>query len=1078
MRNRFSLLVRLFIHAWATFGTLLAGATVAADDAADFFADGTVHDIHITFDDPGWYDTLWSSHATDPEDPYFPAGFQCDEEILGLVGVRFKGNSSFDIPTVKKSLKIDFNAYDDELRFYGLKKLNLNNGFRDPTLLREKLFLDFAGRFVPALRVTFSRVSINGDYWGLYVVVEQVDETFAQSRFGGNEDGNLWKAAPPDGSGPNSDFGFDLTWLGPEPGPYHDSYQLKTNTIEDDYSQLIEVIDVLNHVDPQDLPSRLEPLLDVSSALTGLALNSLFVNLDSYTGSARNYYLYDRDDTGKITHIHWDTNEAFGRHLMVLPPGTDALRLDPLWLPGPMGPPPGEEQTRPLMENLWARSEYSEAYLCSLQRMLDEGFDVATFQARIDELADLIRADVQADPNMMYSSSEFEQNLWSDISIGSETIYGLASFAERRAAFLVSYLDGMSLQCASPVSDLKGVLFINELMAENDSTIQDPDGTGYSDWIEIYNAGAESVDMGGLYLTDDLAVPAGWQVPAGVLVPAGGFVLFWADNDPDQGPTHADFKLDASGEEVGLVDADGLTEIDSITFGQQLPDVSFGRLPDGSDTWDLLETPTPGSSNSGQPWSATPDLSLAAAARLIGAGAFFTSTLDVFNSGDAELHVLVTYSPRADLGGATRTVAMTVPAGDLLSYDDSLGALFGFDDSDTAVGSLMFTVTDGEASDLLVQSTVVAHNDDGTEYGQAFPAIRTAEALGPGQTAHLSSTVDAERTRVNVGVMALADGTELTITPVDPVGVPLADSRILTLDTGATTQINDLAGSSGFSLGDAVDYVTAVTVFSGRALAYASVLDGTSGEAGTNDPTTILPVGAGAPRLTVLELGTVFGFDEFSGSASVTNLSDQSSEVTIELYLRGEPGVAATTTLTLTAGATFGARDLVGELFGISGVGTVVMSTADGELMATGREYAVLRDNDGFIVGTAGQLMAGLTDQDLLQPGRTYHLLGLTQRHVPAGLERSHVAAFNPGQENAAITLSLFDGASGALEGVLTVTIRAGELDQWNNIVEMINPSQDGLAKRLEVTTNREVFLNAFRVNAHGDPVTIDALCR
>ena len=85
-------------------------------------------------------------------------------------------------------------------------------------------------------------VNVNGTYWGLYTAVEQVDKTFAQSRFGNDEDGNLFKAAASDDlSGPNSDFGSDLTWLGSDPAPYHDHYQLKTNEEEDDYSVYITI---------------------------------------------------------------------------------------------------------------------------------------------------------------------------------------------------------------------------------------------------------------------------------------------------------------------------------------------------------------------------------------------------------------------------------------------------------------------------------------------------------------------------------------------------------------------------------------------------------------------------------------------------------------------------------------------------------------------------------------------------------------------------------------------------------------------------------------------------------------------
>ena len=125
------------------------------------------------------------------------------------------------------------------------------------------------------------------------------------------------------------------------------------------------------------------------------------------------------------------------------------------------------------------------------------------------------------------------------------------------------------LDCPDTPSDLVGTLFINEFMAENDTTIQDPDGTGYPDWIEIFNAGSSTIDLGGLYMTDDLSDPTQWQIPLGVSIEAYGHLLFWADNDEPQGDTHTNFKLSADGEEIGLYDCDGVSEIDSIVFGAQ-----------------------------------------------------------------------------------------------------------------------------------------------------------------------------------------------------------------------------------------------------------------------------------------------------------------------------------------------------------------------------------------------------------------------------------------------------------------------------------------------------------------------------
>ncbi|HDQ06911.1 MAG TPA: hypothetical protein ENN36_09380 [Candidatus Bathyarchaeota archaeon] len=138
-------------------------------------------------------------------------------------------------------------------------------------------------------------------------------------------------------------------------------------------------------------------------------------------------------------------------------------------------------------------------------------------------------------------------------------------------------------------------LFINEFMANNDESVAGP-YNDYPDWIELYNGGTEAVDLGGMYLTDDVEKPTKWPFPSGTVIQAGGYLVVWADGIPDRGLLHTSFRLSASGEAVGLFAADGETEIDSIVFEAQLDDVSYGRLPDGTSNWTHL-TPTPGSQN-------------------------------------------------------------------------------------------------------------------------------------------------------------------------------------------------------------------------------------------------------------------------------------------------------------------------------------------------------------------------------------------------------------------------------------------------------------------------------------------------
>jgi len=105
--------------------------------------------------------------------------------------------------------------------------------------------------------------------------------------------------------------------------------------------------------------------------------------------------------------------------------------------------------------------------------------------------------------------------------------------------------------------------------------------------------------LGGMHMTDTLSNPTKWQIPAGVTIPAGGFLVFYCDEDPEQGPTHADFKLSKNGESIGLYDtaSNGVAPIDTLTFGLQSEDVSSGRHPDGAATWRFFTHSSPGSAN-------------------------------------------------------------------------------------------------------------------------------------------------------------------------------------------------------------------------------------------------------------------------------------------------------------------------------------------------------------------------------------------------------------------------------------------------------------------------------------------------
>ncbi|MHC4675798.1 MAG: LamG-like jellyroll fold domain-containing protein, partial [Planctomycetota bacterium] len=145
-------------------------------------------------------------------------------------------------------------------------------------------------------------------------------------------------------------------------------------------------------------------------------------------------------------------------------------------------------------------------------------------------------------------------------------------------------------------------LIVNEFMASNSegSDINDLPGD-YDDWIEIYNTGSVPVDIGGMYITDNLSRPTKWQIPDGLpddtTINPYGYLLIWADKETEEGPLHVEFKLDGGGEEIGLFDTDGNTLVDSIVYDDQVTNISYGRYPDAGDTWRFMGFPTPEAQN-------------------------------------------------------------------------------------------------------------------------------------------------------------------------------------------------------------------------------------------------------------------------------------------------------------------------------------------------------------------------------------------------------------------------------------------------------------------------------------------------
>ncbi|MBT7101356.1 lamin tail domain-containing protein, partial [Candidatus Poribacteria bacterium] len=122
------------------------------------------------------------------------------------------------------------------------------------------------------------------------------------------------------------------------------------------------------------------------------------------------------------------------------------------------------------------------------------------------------------------------------------------------------------------------------------------------DWIELHNTTDVPVDLTGHYLSDDPTTPHKWRVPDGVVIAPDGYLTVWADEDGGASPgLHASFKLAGGGESILLVASEeqGGAALDSVAYGEQTVDVSFGRMPNGVGEFGPMAA-SPGRANAGE----------------------------------------------------------------------------------------------------------------------------------------------------------------------------------------------------------------------------------------------------------------------------------------------------------------------------------------------------------------------------------------------------------------------------------------------------------------------------------------------
>jgi spore coat protein CotH len=273
----------------------------SAPTAAPIFDASRLHEVLFDLDPAAWQ-ALRDNYL---DNQYYAANLTIDGASVLQVGIRSRGSGSRN--QQKPGLRLDFNRYVPTQEFYGYKSLVLRNQVQDASMLRDRLsFLVFEAMDIPAPRNAFARLTVNGEYWGLYNLVEQVSKPFLEMRLG-EKSGTLYDY--------QWIFPYDFSSLGPDAGRYVPlPFQPETNEEKPDVAAgLVAFVQALNDTPDASFVSEMEARLDVTRFLTHVAVEDAIAEGDGIVGDQglNNFYLYEYGARNRFVFIPWDKDNTF-----------------------------------------------------------------------------------------------------------------------------------------------------------------------------------------------------------------------------------------------------------------------------------------------------------------------------------------------------------------------------------------------------------------------------------------------------------------------------------------------------------------------------------------------------------------------------------------------------------------------------------------------------------------------------------------------------------------------------------------------------------------------------------------------
>ncbi|MFN5910285.1 MAG: CotH kinase family protein, partial [Bacteroidota bacterium] len=386
----------------------------------DFYDRSTVQTVEIFFGFSDW-DAQLDALANSTEGYLLADSVRVNGAVFDSVGVKYKGNSSYNANNQKNPLHIKLDYIQTANDYQGYTDFKLQNGYQDPSMIREVLSYAILEQYMDCPKANFANVYINGQLRGLYSNAEDINKKFNGDHYYSAE-GSFFKCNPVGGAGPGGMGNPDLNFIGTDSTLYYSRYELQSDF---GWGDLVDMIDVLNNNF-----TNIESILDVDRALWMLAFNNVLVNLDSYSGAFRqNYYLYF-DTNDRFVPTVWDLNMSFGG----FPGGTGSGQL---MNPAQLDPMSNSSSlNHPLIVKMLGNPMYKRMYLAHLRTIVQEIFASGDYLITANQLRTTIDASVQADAFKFFTYSQFQNSLTSNITLpgpgGGMTQYGIQNLMAAR----------------------------------------------------------------------------------------------------------------------------------------------------------------------------------------------------------------------------------------------------------------------------------------------------------------------------------------------------------------------------------------------------------------------------------------------------------------------------------------------------------------------------------------------------------------------------------------------------------------------------------------------------------------------